>query len=171
MLKVAMIGCGGIGRYHLKHLQEFTDIVTPVGFCDIIPERAEKFAEEMNSKAYTDFNVMLNETNPEAVFICIPPYCHGDIENELIDRNIPFFVEKPLSVDLEQAKAINKRIAEKKLITAVGFQCRYDALVTPIKEYVEKNPVPFILKPQKLPFLTKRKLKKIILRQTQILLQ
>lgn len=144
MLKVAMIGCGGIGRYHLKHLQEFTDIVTPVGFCDIIPERAEKFAEEMNSKAYTDFKVMLNETKPEAVFICIPPYCHGDIENELIDRNIPFFVEKPLSVDLEQAKAINKRIAEKKLITAVGFQCRYDALVTPIKEYVEKNPVPFI---------------------------
>ena len=40
----------------------------------------------------------------------------GDIENELIDRDIPFFVEKPLSVDIEQAKAIEKRVKEKNLI-------------------------------------------------------
>lgn len=144
MLKVAMIGCGGIGRYHLNHLKEFSDFITTVGFCDIISERAETFAEEMNSKAYTDFRVMLDETGPEAVFICIPPYCHGDIENELIDRDIPFFVEKPLSVDIEQAKAIEKRVKEKNLITAVGFQCRYDALTVPVKEYVNNNPVPFI---------------------------
>ncbi|MBQ7039032.1 MAG: Gfo/Idh/MocA family oxidoreductase [Clostridia bacterium] len=144
MLKVAMIGCGGIGRYHLSHLKEFSDFVSTVGFCDIIPERAEKFAEETGSKAYTDFRVMLDETNPEAVFICIPPYCHGDIENELIDRNIPFFVEKPLSVDLEQAKAIEKRVKEKNLIAAVGFQCRYDSLADHVKDYAKSNPIPFI---------------------------
>lgn len=144
MLKVALIGCGGIGKYHLNHLKEFTDFVSPVGFCDIIYERAKAFAEEVNGTAYTDYKEMLDKTSPDAVFICIPPYCHGDIEHELIERGIPFFVEKPLSVDIEQAKEIEKRVREKNLITAVGFQCRYDALAEHIKKYASENPIPFI---------------------------
>ena len=38
--RVAIVGCGGIGGYHLGHLVQFTDIVELVGFCDLIPERA-----------------------------------------------------------------------------------------------------------------------------------
>ncbi len=41
MMKVAMIGCGGIGEYHLSHLTTFGDIAQLAGFCDLILERAE----------------------------------------------------------------------------------------------------------------------------------
>ena len=43
--KLAIIGCGGIGRYHLDHFLKFDDIEI-AGVCDIIPERAEAFAAE-----------------------------------------------------------------------------------------------------------------------------
>lgn len=41
MKKLALIGCGGIGGYHLGHFLQFEDIEL-AGFCDIIPERAEE---------------------------------------------------------------------------------------------------------------------------------
>ena len=146
MMKVAMIGCGGIGEYHLSHLTTFGDIAQLAGFCDLILERAEKFAQETGggAMAYTDFRVMLTEVKPDAVFVCVPPYCHGEIEEELINRNIDFFVEKPLTLDMELAKSIEKRVAEKGLVTAVGFQCRYDMLAEHIKEFARQNPIPFV---------------------------
>ncbi len=146
MMKVAMIGCGGIGEYHLSHLTTFGDIAQLAGFCDLILEKAEKFAQETGggAMAYTDFRVMLTEVKPDAVFVCVPPYCHGEIEEELINRNIDFFVEKPLTLDMELAKSIEKRVAEKGLVTAVGFQCRYDMLAEHIKEFARQNPIPFV---------------------------
>jgi predicted dehydrogenase len=43
MKKLALIGCGGIGRYHLQHFLQFKDIQL-AGFCALIPERAASFA-------------------------------------------------------------------------------------------------------------------------------
>ena len=55
MKKLAMIGCGGIGRYHLGHFVNFKDIEL-AGFCDLLIERAEEFVQIAGSgKAYSDF--------------------------------------------------------------------------------------------------------------------
>ncbi|MBR5364625.1 MAG: Gfo/Idh/MocA family oxidoreductase [Clostridia bacterium] len=143
--KLAIIGCGGIGTYHLGHFLGFTDIVELAGFCDLIPERAESFVERAGSgKAYTDYLEMYDEVKPDMVFICIPPYCHGEIEFETIKRGIPFFVEKPLALDLDLARRIRDAAAEKNLVTASGFQCRYSKLVPPNVEFCKNNEIIFI---------------------------
>ena len=73
MKKLAMIGCGGIGRYHLGHFVNFKDIEL-AGFCDLLIERAEEFVQIAGSgKAYSDFVKMYDEVKPDMVFICIPP--------------------------------------------------------------------------------------------------
>ena len=149
-LKLAMIGCGGIGKYHLSHFVQFGDIIDMVGFCDIIHERAVAYRDEARNagigqpEAFENYKEMLDKVKPEAVFICIPPYCHGEIEYELIKRKIHFFVEKPLALDLDLAKDIMKRSEEAGLITASGFQCRYSNLVEPNVEFCKKNDVVFI---------------------------
>ncbi len=139
MQKLAMIGCGGIGSYHLGHFLNFKDIEL-AGFCDLIIERAEGFVKKAGSgKAYSDFIQMYNEVEPDMVFICIPPSCHGFIELETIRRGIPFFVEKPLALDMELANTINDAVAAKGLTTAVGFQCRYDNINEPAIDYIKSN--------------------------------
>lgn len=145
MKKLAIIGCGGIGEYHMSHFVQFTDIVELVGFCDLIPERAEKFQKQAGTgKAYTDYKEMLDDAKPDIVFICIPPYCHGEIEFELINRGIHFFVEKPLALDLDLARQIRDAAEAKGLVTASGFQCRYSNLVEPNKEFIANNQVIYI---------------------------
>ena len=145
MKKLVMIGCGEIGKYHLSHFMEFGDLVELAGFCDLIPERAQEFVDKSGSgKAFTDFKEMYDEIEPDMVFICVPPYAHGEIEYETIQRKLPFFVEKPLTLDMELAKDIAAKVAENGLITAVGFQCRYDGLVKPLADFSKENEVAYI---------------------------
>lgn len=143
--KLAMVGCGGIGGYHLSHFVGFTDIVELAGFCDLIPERAESFVKKSGSgKAYTCYEQMFDEVKPDMVFICVPPTEHGEIEFAAIERGIPFFVEKPLALNLELARSIRDAAAKKRLITASGFQCRYSNLIEPTKKFITEHPIVFI---------------------------
>ena len=141
MKKFAIIGCGGIGGYHLEHLVQFEDIEL-VGFCDLILSRAEGFVQKAGrGAAFSDYREMLDSVQPDAVFVCIPPNAHGVIEFEAIKRGIHLFVEKPVSIDLPLAKRIAAAIGEKGLISAAGFQCRYDNINEPAKEFIAGNPI------------------------------
>lgn len=144
MKKLAIIGCGGIGRYHLSHFLEFHDIEL-AGFCDVISERTEAFVEKFGSgKAFTDYMEMYDEIKPDMVFICIPPTEHGEIEFETIGRGIPFFVEKPIALNLDLARQIRDEAKKAGLITASGFQCRYSNLVEPNVKFIKDKEIVFI---------------------------
>ncbi|MCL2096907.1 MAG: Gfo/Idh/MocA family oxidoreductase [Oscillospiraceae bacterium] len=143
MKKLAVIGCGGIGGYHLEHFMQFKDLDFELaGFCDIIPERAEGFAKlAKKGRAYSDFRKMYDEVNPDFVFIGIPPYKHGEIEFETIERGIHMFVEKPVTLDIDMAIEISAQINAKNLIAASGFQCRYDNINEPVLDYIKNNQI------------------------------
>jgi len=141
MKKAAIIGCGGIGGYHLEILMKFKDIEL-AGFCDVLIDRAKAFVKAAGKgKAYSCFHKMYDAVKPDMVFICIPPAYHGEIEFETIRRGIPFFVEKPLSLDVNMAREMVKQVQEKGLIAASGFQCRYDDLNIKAKEFIKNNKV------------------------------
>ena len=67
------------------------------------------------------------------------PPAHSDTETRAIDKGIPFLVEKPMTLDLNQADEIARRVKETNLITAVGFQDRYLDLMEMIKEELPKH--------------------------------
>ena len=144
MKKLAMIGCGGIGEYHLGHFLGFSDIEL-AGFCDLIPQRAESFVKKAGSgKVFTNYREMYDAIHPDMVFICIPPTQHGEIELETIRRGIPFFVEKPVALRLDLARRIRDEVKKAGLITASGFQCRYSNLVEPNVKFIKNKEIVFI---------------------------
>jgi myo-inositol 2-dehydrogenase / D-chiro-inositol 1-dehydrogenase len=123
-LKVGIIGTGWFAKTHAAILADL-DGVEVSAFCGTSIEKAEKEARNWsNAKGYSNVDEMLEKQKLDAVYICVPPMSHGAIEFALIDRNIPFFVEKPLGID-EQPLEIAKRIEEKGLITSVGYHWRY----------------------------------------------
>jgi predicted dehydrogenase len=141
MKKLAIIGCGGIGTYHLEHFVQFKDIEL-VGFCDPLVDRAESFVKRAGcGKAYNDFVKMYDETSPDMVFICVPPTSHGTIEFESIRRRIPFFVEKPLALDADLAKEVIRQLEATGLTAASGFQCRYDVINDTAKKFIKDNKI------------------------------
>jgi predicted dehydrogenase len=141
MKKLALIGCGSIGGYHLNHFLQFKDI-SLAGFCDVVLERAEQFVSKAGQgKAFCDFMEMYDKVNPDIVYICVPPTCHGNMEFETIKRGIPFFVEKPVVLDVELGREINAQIQKHKIITASGFHNRYDNIVNDAKKFTQDNKI------------------------------
>lgn len=140
MKKLAMVGCGGIGSYHLEHFLQYKDVEL-AGFCDIIPERAEAFAGKAGGQAFTGYKDMYDKVKPDMVFVCVPPTEHGDIELEAIRRGINLFVEKPVALDMGLARKIRDAAEKAGIVTASGFQCRYSNLVPPTREFVGKHEI------------------------------
>lgn len=140
-VKIAMVGCGGICNFHLSHLVRFDDVEF-VGFMDIRHERAVEKAEKAGEgKVYDDYVTMLDDSKPDALYICVPPDQHGQIEFEAIKRGIPFLVEKPMALDMELAYSIRDKAEEAGIVTAVGFQDRYLDIIAKTKELLEGRTV------------------------------
>ena len=140
-VRVGIIGCGGIGNFHFSHLVEFADVEL-AGFYDLVISKAEGFQKRAGTgKVYGSYIDMLDDVKPDVVYICVPPNCHGPIELAVIERGIPFLVEKPMALDIKLAETIAAKVAEKNLITAVGFQDRYLDLTARIKEYIKGKEV------------------------------
>lgn len=142
MKKICIIGCGASGLSHLENIMRYEGEAEVCGFCDLIIERAEDFVEKAGrGRAYTNYIEMYDEISPDMVFICVPPYCHGELEFETIRRGIHFFTEKPIALDIRTAEMICSSAEEKGIITAVGFVDRYSYLMDHAADFCRENEI------------------------------
>ena len=123
-VKVGFIGTGGIAGSHLKNLKTFEDVEL-VAMCDISEEKAKARADEFGGKPFTDFKEMFDKVVMDALYICTPPFAHGEQERIACEKGIPMFIEKPIGVTLEQAITINEMVQRSGVITSVGYHWRY----------------------------------------------
>ncbi|MGM0873193.1 MAG: Gfo/Idh/MocA family protein [Bacillota bacterium] len=139
MINVGIIGTGWFSGVHAKILNEMEGVQIKA-ICGTTKQKAEDYASAYDhAKGYGELTEMLDGEKLDAVYICVPPFAHGEIEMELIDRGIPFLVEKPLGVDLETPKKIVSKLKEQPLITSVGYHFRYRDSVTLLKNELEKS--------------------------------
>ncbi len=137
--RVGFIGAGGIASRHVGVLQGLGD-VRIAAFADPALERAEELSGRTGGRAYADYRQMLDKEQLDAVYICLPPFAHGEPEMEAIERGLPFFVEKPLSVDLNTAERIAEAVVRRGLVTGVGYHWRYLDTVEAAQRLLDKNP-------------------------------
>ena len=127
IVKLAFIGSGGIVKSHLDQgLKDFQDVQF-VGWCDLNPAVAEERREQVGGQGevFSDAAEMLEEVKPDAVYIMLPPFAHGEAEDLVLERRLPFFVEKPVAIDLDTARRVYDGVQKHDLVTAVGYMNRY----------------------------------------------
>jgi len=123
-VKVGFIGTGGIGGAHLNALKTFEDVEL-VAMCDVVEDRAKSRANEFGGKPFTDFREMYDKVDMDAVYICTPPFAHGEQERIACEKGVHMFIEKPIAVTLEQSIIINDHVQRSGVITSVGYHWRY----------------------------------------------
>jgi len=124
-LQVGFVGTGGFTKFHCNLLAKMEGVQVRA-FCGTSLDKAERLAADWNgAKGYDSVHRMLEDNALDAVYICVPPMAHGEAEEALIERGIPFFVEKPVGLDMELPTSILKKVRDKKLITSVGYHFRY----------------------------------------------
>lgn len=124
-LSIAFVGTGWFAAVHADLLAR-SDGARVAGFAGTSLEKAERMASRYAGAAgYDGVEQLLDRCRPDAVYISVPPFAHGPIEEKVIERGIPFFVEKPIGADLDTPRRVLELVSEKKLLTSVGYHFRY----------------------------------------------
>lgn len=142
-VKVGFVGVGGIATTHLKNLAK-DDRVEIVSVCDIAEEHAIQTGNLYDATAYTDANDMLDNEDLDALFICIPPFAHSDIEVKAARKGIHLMVEKPVHLNIEKAKENLMEIQQSGVLCASGYCLRYLDTVKRAKEYLQDKEIAMV---------------------------
>lgn len=137
-LKVAIIGCGGIGTgKHMPSLHKLNQ-VEMTAFCDIVPERAEKSAEKFGAagvKMYENYQDLLKDDSIDVVHVCTPNISHAEISVAALDAGKHVMCEKPMAKTGEEGK----RMVEAAKRTGKKLTIGYNNRFRPDSQYLHKS--------------------------------
>lgn len=128
MLKVAIIGLGGIGKTHARCYNAM-DGVELVALCDLLPERVDPVAAQYGVPAFHDIGELLANTEIDAISVCTAGPENGGHHYapvmQVLDAGKHVLVEKPISNNLEQAREMVQRARERGLLLGVNLNHRF----------------------------------------------
>lgn len=143
-LRLGFIGAGGIAVRHAGVLSGMDDVAI-IGIADPDFARAVDLAERLGARAYNSHEDLIGRECLDALYVCVPPFAHGEVEARVIAAGLPFFVEKPLSLDIATAERIASQVEEHHLVTAVGYHWRYLDTVDEARGLLADNPAALVV--------------------------
>lgn len=106
MLKVAIVGCGKIADSHAFEIQKIAGCEI-AGVCDSEILMAKQLYDRFPVKKYfSNLVQLLDETQPDVVHITTPPQTHFNIAMQCLEAGCHLYVEKPFTLDTEEAQKI-----------------------------------------------------------------
>ncbi|MGV9770500.1 Gfo/Idh/MocA family protein [Streptosporangium sp. NPDC003464] len=134
------MGAGNVAARHARVLSGFPD-VRIAGIADTDAARAAGLAREHGTAAYGDHAALLRSERLDAVYVCVPPFAHGQIELAVLDAGLSLFVEKPLALDEATARRVAAAARRRGAVTAVGHHWRYLDVVEQARRLLGDRPV------------------------------
>ena len=132
-LRAAIIGCGVIGPTHASVLADLEN-ATLVAVCDVVPEKAQKLADQYHCAAYTDFHEMLKRDDIDVVHVTVPSGMHADIGIEAAKAGKHVVVEKPIDISLKKADALIQACKAAGVKLCSISQHRFDPGIVQLKK-------------------------------------
>ena len=124
-LKAAFIGTGGIARTHARNIVA-NDGYKLVAACDLDGERVKKFAEEFDiPHHYTNAKKMMTNEDLDVVLVCTPNYAHKGPTIECLKAGINVYCEKPMAMNVNEARAMVKAAKDSKATLTIGHHQRF----------------------------------------------
>ena len=128
IVKVGIIGCGGIANgKHMPALAKVQDCEM-VAFCDIVEERAQKAAQKFgtpDAKVYTDYKELLKDPEIDVVHVCTPNRAHSFITVDALDAGKNVMCEKPMAINSAEAKKMLDAAKRSGKLLSIGYQNRF----------------------------------------------
>jgi predicted dehydrogenase len=124
--KVALVGCGGMGRGDAANASRFG---TVVAVCDVDASHAAAASKQFNgAKVYSDFRKMLEAEKGVAVVINgTPDHWHTLVNLAALKAGKDVYSEKPLTLTIDEGKRVVAAVREHRRVLQTGSQQRSDA--------------------------------------------
>ncbi len=126
-IRIATIGCGGMGNAHISALLALKNAGYPVeivAVSDVYQPRLDAAVARTGGTPYKDYRKILERNDIDAVSIASPDHWHSRMAIDAADAGKDVYCEKPMTHwrNLKEAQDIVAAIARNKRVMQVGTQ-------------------------------------------------
>lgn len=138
MVKVALIGAGGIGEAH-SSAYSLLQSAKVTAVLDVRPERASLIAEKHGAHVYTTLEALFANEAPDMVDICTPTFTHKELAIESLKRGFHVLCEKPIAISMEDAEAMVAMAQQRRRKFMIAQVIRFWPEYVYLKQAFEKS--------------------------------
>lgn len=138
-MKIALVGLGYWGPNLLRVLKKL-DVLVAV--FDLNEDRLKRFYVDPTYKDVhfdTDWTKCLGRDDVQAVVIATPPETHYDIAMAALAAGKNVFIEKPMTIDVDEAEDILNYSKDKNKTLMIGHIFLYVPEVLKVKEIIDSG--------------------------------
>jgi predicted dehydrogenase len=148
-LGVAVVGFGWMGRVHTQayarvphHFPQLPVRPELVAVADEVPGRAEEAAEQYGfATAARDWREVAADPRVRAVSIAAPNFLHREIGVAMAEAGKHIWIEKPVGLTAEDARAVAGAVAKSGVQGTVGFNYRNAPAVAAARELIASGEI------------------------------
>lgn len=141
MIRVAIVGTGGIAHSHMEAYRKLQDRCEVVALVDIIPGKARRFMEEfgLSCDTFEDHQDILPRQGIDLVDVCTPPFVHAQISINALRSGKNVVCEKPMAASLEECDAMLKARDESGKLLSIIAQNRFRKPIRDLKALLDSG--------------------------------
>lgn len=137
-IKVAVIGAGNMGKNHARIYSEMNNVEL-IGVVDLNETIGREIAGKFNTNYFSDYKEILNSV--DAVSIVVPTKFHYSIAKEFLNSRVDVLIEKPITINLNEADEIISLADKNKLILQVGHVERFNPAIIELDKYIKPDEI------------------------------
>lgn len=139
MIKVGIIGCGKVADQHATSIQRIAGCEI-VGVCDREELMAKQMYERFEVKFYfDDVHKLLERARPDVVHITTPPQSHFELGKVCLEAGCNVYIEKPFTLNTEEAEKLIQLAEVKKLKLTVGHNGQFSHVAMQMRHLVKNG--------------------------------
>ena len=140
-LRVGLVGCGQIADAHLQQIRLLPQAEL-VAVCDLEPLLARQAAERFQVPGqFTSVRNMIEQARPDVVHIATPVQSHATLAIELLRAGVHVYVEKPFTLNFEDAQRVMRVADEQQRLVCVGHDQLFDPAWLECRRIVESGAI------------------------------
>jgi len=120
-MRIAMVGTGFVVDFYMMTLGNHPELEL-VGIMDRDPDRAQKIGARYGVPKYASLDEVLNDDRVQLIVNLTNPASHYEVSRAALQAGKHVYSEKPLALDLEQAKELVV-LARTKGLELAGAPC------------------------------------------------
>jgi myo-inositol 2-dehydrogenase / D-chiro-inositol 1-dehydrogenase len=136
-LRIAIIGCGMIGRIHADRLAALGHSIAGASDPDL--ERARVMAA--GGRACRDHRDLLREADIDVACVCSPTAHHRDAVMDCAAAGVNVFLEKPMAVTLHDGLEMAAAMDAAGLMLGFGFKMRFETVFAAARRLVAEGTI------------------------------
>ena len=133
--RVGVVGAGSLGFHHVRLLRDLPGAQF-AGFFDASADRAQHVTKELGVEAAASYEALLSVC--DAVSIVVPTPAHHAVAKAAIETGKHVFIEKPITVTLEQADELIALAKKRGVMIQIGHIERFNRAVRAALPYVHE---------------------------------